>query len=61
MWTGGLTSTRVFKIVVLCELWSVGCWALWNDRNAIREGKMVPSVDVKSNWAVDYLESFLNV
>lgn len=40
-------------------LWCVGCWALWNDRNSVREGSFCPDVNVKCKWIVDYIDSYV--
>lgn len=40
-------------------LWCVGCWALWNDRNAVRMGRKIPSLAVKCDWVEEFIVSFL--
>lgn len=42
-------------------MWCVGCWALWNDRNALSHGKEIPTVEVKAKWVGNYLHEFLSV
>lgn len=40
------------------ELVAVVCWAIWNGRNKLVHGEIIPPISIKSRWIKNYLESF---
>lgn len=40
------------------ELACVSCWAIWNDRNAIRAQAQVPDGNCRSEWIRAYMKEF---
>lgn len=41
-------------------LWCIGCCAIWNDRNSLREGRPCPNVASKCAWIERYLADYRN-
>lgn len=68
-WSIGFNDSFMDRCVVMqsllsgfeFSLWCVGCWALWNDRNACSNGKRVPDAAVKADWVGAFLADFLSV
>lgn len=42
------------------DLFTITCWALWNDRNKSRLDQQIPNPIIRSSWILKYYEDFKN-
>lgn len=53
-WTEWMKILSETKITIA----GITCWALWNDRNAVINNKLVLEVNTKADWILEYVNEF---